>query len=53
MDVSQEAMPVRLKSIHIINANSVATHTMALIRPFVHKELFDLVSASIGQELNF
>ncbi|XP_073975230.1 alpha-tocopherol transfer protein-like [Rhodnius prolixus] len=34
----QEAMPVRLKSILIVNVNSVMTHLMNLIKPFMRKE---------------
>jgi len=34
----QEAMPVRLKSIHIINVNPVMSHIMNIIRPFIHKQ---------------
>lgn len=34
----QEAMPVRLKSIHIVNVNTVMSHIMTLIKPFIKKE---------------
>ncbi|XP_039291839.1 retinaldehyde-binding protein 1 [Nilaparvata lugens] len=34
----QEAMPVRLKGIHIVHVNSVMSHVMSLIRPFTYKE---------------
>ncbi|XP_018896723.1 alpha-tocopherol transfer protein-like isoform X2 [Bemisia tabaci] len=34
----QEAMPIRLKAIHVINANSVMTSIMTLLRPFIYKQ---------------
>lgn len=34
----QEAMPVRLKCILVVNVNSVMTHIMNLIKPFIRKE---------------
>uniref|UniRef100_A0A1B6D0A6 CRAL-TRIO domain-containing protein n=1 Tax=Clastoptera arizonana TaxID=38151 RepID=A0A1B6D0A6_9HEMI len=34
----QDAMPVRLKGIHIINVNPVMTHIMTMIKPFIHKQ---------------
>ncbi|KAI5722460.1 hypothetical protein M8J76_008718 [Diaphorina citri] len=33
----QEAMPLRLKEIRIINVNNVISHIMNLIKPFIHK----------------
>lgn len=39
----QEAMPVRLKGIHIVNVNSVMSHIMSLIRPFTYKEHMDQI----------
>lgn len=37
-------MPVRLKSILIVNVNSVMTHLMNLIKPFMRKEYVKYVS---------
>ncbi|BET00530.1 CRAL/TRIO domain [Nesidiocoris tenuis] len=34
----QEAMPIRLRGVNIININTVITHIMTLIKPFIGKE---------------
>uniref|UniRef100_A0A146MET1 Alpha-tocopherol transfer protein-like n=1 Tax=Lygus hesperus TaxID=30085 RepID=A0A146MET1_LYGHE len=34
----QEAMPIRLRGVHIVNINTVITHIMSLIKPFIGKE---------------
>ncbi|XP_008468525.2 uncharacterized protein LOC103505929 [Diaphorina citri] len=40
----QEAMPLRLKEIRIINVNNVISHIMNLIKPFIHKNHLQYVS---------
>lgn len=39
----QEGLPVRLKAIHVLNAVWFINKILALIRPFVKRELFDMV----------
>ncbi|PSN33670.1 hypothetical protein C0J52_21786 [Blattella germanica] len=45
---SQEAMPVRLKAIHILNVNPVISQVMALIRQFVSKERMKMIHLHTG-----
>lgn len=40
----QEAMPVRLKAIHVINCVWFVDKVIALVKPFMKKELMDIVS---------
>uniref|UniRef100_A0A1B6KMT6 CRAL-TRIO domain-containing protein n=1 Tax=Graphocephala atropunctata TaxID=36148 RepID=A0A1B6KMT6_9HEMI len=47
----QEAMPVRLKSIHIINVNPVMTHIMSIIRPFIHKQHLQYIHLHSPEEV--
>ncbi|XP_050502668.1 alpha-tocopherol transfer protein-like [Diabrotica virgifera virgifera] len=37
----QEGMPIRLKKIHLINIASFVDKVLALVKPFMKKELFD------------
>ncbi|KAK0087290.1 hypothetical protein PV325_001327 [Microctonus aethiopoides] len=39
----QEGLPVRLKGIHVLNAVWFINKILALIRPFVKRELFDML----------
>ncbi|KAL1130518.1 hypothetical protein AAG570_011764 [Ranatra chinensis] len=39
----QEAMPVRLKSIHVVNTNSLVSYLIEFIRPFIRKEYFKYI----------
>ena len=39
----QEALPVRLKAIHVLNTVWFMDKVLAIIKPFMKKELFDLV----------
>ena len=40
----QEALPVRLKAVHFINTNSVMDIIFNMMKPFMKKELVDIVS---------
>lgn len=40
----QEAMPVRMRAIHVLNTEPVLDKLMLLIRPFMDKKFFDMVS---------
>lgn len=40
----QEGMPVRLKAIHILNAVWFMDKVLALIRPFMKRELYEMVN---------
>lgn len=40
----QEAMPVRLKAIHVLNTVWFMDKLLALIRPFMKQELYDMVN---------
>ncbi|XP_045503403.1 alpha-tocopherol transfer protein-like isoform X1 [Colias croceus] len=39
----QEAMPVRMKEIHVLNTEPVVDKLMMLIRPFLDKKFFDMI----------
>lgn len=39
----QEALHVRLKAVHIINASSIVDKMLTLMKPFISKEIFELV----------
>ncbi|XP_072934191.1 alpha-tocopherol transfer protein-like [Epargyreus clarus] len=39
----QEAMPVRMKSIHVLNTEPVLDKLLLLIRPFMDKKFFDMI----------
>ncbi|XP_022186334.1 retinaldehyde-binding protein 1 [Nilaparvata lugens] len=39
----QEAAPVRLKSIHMINMNYFIEKVMSFVKPFMNKELYNLI----------
>lgn len=43
---SQEALPVRIKGLTFINSTSIMDQILNLIKPFMKKELTDLVSCS-------
>lgn len=40
----QEGMPVRLKAIHVLNAVWFMDKVLALIKPFMKQELYDMVT---------
>lgn len=46
----QEALPVRLKDIHIINAPSWIDKALAIFKPFIKKELFDMINIHSSME---
>ncbi|PZC77173.1 hypothetical protein B5X24_HaOG203651 [Helicoverpa armigera] len=39
----QEAMPVRMRAIHVLNTEPVLDKLMVLIRPFMDKKFFDML----------
>lgn len=41
-------MPVRLKGFHVINVVSFVDKVMAFMRPFMNKELLDIVKPAIA-----
>lgn len=43
MVYTQEAHPVRLKMIHVVNANAFMDRCMALVRPFLRREVAQLL----------
>ena len=43
----KEALPVRLKEVHILNAGTIITMLFKIIRPFMRSNLMDLVSIQI------
>lgn len=44
----QEAAPIRLKALHYLNTTSVMDFMLALMKPFIKKELMDIVSIIIA-----
>ncbi|XP_022120743.1 alpha-tocopherol transfer protein-like [Pieris rapae] len=46
----QEAMPVRMKSIHVFNTEPVIDKVMMLIRPFLDKKFFDMIKFHAKEE---
>lgn len=42
----QEAMPVRMRAIHVLNTEPVLDKLMLLIRPFMDKKFYDMVSST-------
>lgn len=40
----QEALPTQLKQIHILNTSYVFDKILMLIKPFMNKELYDMVN---------
>lgn len=45
----QEGMPVRLKEIHIVNCSYFLPTLMSFLKPFMKKELADLVRPHSGE----
>lgn len=50
MKYTQEAHPVRLKQIHVINCSSYLDRILSIVKPFIKSEVFKLVSVNL---LNF
>lgn len=48
----QDGLPIRLKGIHVFNAVPLIHQLLALVKPIMKKELFDLVY-NIKTQLNF
>lgn len=44
MKYAQEAHPIRLKQIHLINCPQFIDHLMKLVKPFMKKEVKELVN---------
>jgi len=40
----QEALPFRLKEVHIVNAGSIVTMLFNIVRPIMKSNLLDIVS---------
>ena len=40
----QDGLPIRLKGVHIMNSNSIMEVALNMIKPFMKKELMDIVS---------
>lgn len=43
MICSQEAIPVKVKAVHLINISPIVDRLMMLARPFLKKELYEMV----------
>lgn len=43
----QEGLPVRLKGIHVLNTQSIIDKIMILIKPFMKKELLNMVNIGL------
>nr|XP_022904815.1 alpha-tocopherol transfer protein-like [Onthophagus taurus] len=39
----QEALPIRLKAIHIVNVSPTTEKFLGILKPFIKKELFDMI----------
>lgn len=53
INMIQEGMPVRLKEIHIINCSYFLPTLMSFIKPFMKKELADLIQCHSGAMESF
>lgn len=51
MNFLQNAYPVRLKAMHIINCPTSLNHMMAITRPFIHEEVYKMVSVSNFEDI--
>lgn len=40
----QEGLPIKMKSIHVVNMNPVGERFLNMVKPFMKKELYNLVS---------
>lgn len=47
MKYTQEAHPVRLKQIHVINCSSYLDRILSIVKPFIKSEVFKLVSVNL------
>ncbi|XP_072747414.1 alpha-tocopherol transfer protein-like isoform X2 [Anoplolepis gracilipes] len=47
-DMENDAMPVRLKAIHVLNAVWFMDKILALIRPFMKRELYEMLHVHTG-----
>ena len=48
----QDALPVRLKQIHVMNASSVVDIMLGMVKPFMKKELLDMVRKFIMDSIS-
>lgn len=48
----QEGLPIRLKSLHMINTNSIMETMLNMMKPFMKKELVNMVMMKFGHNNN-
>ncbi|KAK9500991.1 hypothetical protein O3M35_002133 [Rhynocoris fuscipes] len=48
LEYIQDGNPIRLKAVHVVNANSLVDKIMFLIKPFMKRELYELLHFHYG-----
>ncbi|KAK7590775.1 hypothetical protein V9T40_002388 [Parthenolecanium corni] len=48
----QTAMPIRLKGIHIYNSSPIVNQMIALCKPFINRQLYEMIHTYTCDELN-